>query len=682
MEGDRPEGERHRRRSAAPELELLRAHLAAVLCTAGALLSGLAAVVGLVDSAPAITCLVLLTGVLLVDGTRRLIRAGRRVFWRISRKLIVSYVLIAIVPVVLLLFLFGLFCYLTAGQFIASATWRQIAELTREVDATCEQIAVDLEKMTRDAGDLPELRRLGDPGGRIRASLAAIESRFEHASAHGVVLGDEPGEIWVPPGLEWPVGVRAAKPAWLTHETFEAQLVVGREDRLEVRAAVVRVAGPYRIYAEVAVPLDDQTLEVLKRFIGSDLRIIEPLERGTRLEVLARTVPDAEREGWLTGLPIFGFKFVDPVSWEDGRQVSEGRLVLTEQELGALYVELRDLSTESHLMIISVLVLVVVALIVFETVSLTIGVSLARSITGSIHELVAGTRRVERGDLKHRIDVQTDDQLGELGRSFNRMAVSVENLVRESAERERLEEELRIGRRIQQSLLPQRNLKTEGVELAAFSLPAKEVGGDYYDFFPRDDGRVGMLVADVSGKGTEAAFYMAEVKGIMLALARRHGSPRDVLCEANELLGMSLDRRTFVTMAYAVLAADRSRLVFSRAGHNPILHLARGSNVVQSHQPPGLSLGVDRRGGFGDILEERSIDLASGDLVVLYTDGVTETFGHDGALYGQERLEAALIALRDGGAEAICDSLVADLRSFAAEGPLDDDLTMIVMRVS
>ena len=138
------------------------------------------------------------------------------------------------------------------------------------------------------------------------------------------------------------------------------------------------------------------------------------------------------------------------------------------------------------------------------------------------------------------------------------------------AEKKRLEEELRIARRIQMSLLPQNPpVEFPGVSLTAVCQPAREVGGDYYDFLPLEGNRLGLLIADVAGKGTSAALYMAELKGLMLSLTLVHRSPRDLLVSANRIISAHLDSRSFITMTYAVLDLDARTMTWARAGHTP-----------------------------------------------------------------------------------------------------------------
>src|SRR5206468_3249983 len=223
------------------------------------------------------------------------------------------------------------------------------------------------------------------------------------------------------------------------------------------------------------------------------------------------------------------------------------------------------------------------------------GLALAKSITGSVHELFTGTERVRQGDFSHKIAVKAADQLGDLAQSFNSMTASIDDLMKQAAEKKRLEEELRIAHEIQMSLLPQGDLVMPGLTVTAVCVPAREVGGDYYDFFRLDAARLGVLIADVSGKGTSAALYMAELKGLMLSLSRIHSSPRDVLIAANRIISEHLDARSFITMTYAVLDLRARTMTYARAGHTPLIYLpgpAADSRRVRILAPDGLVLGL------------------------------------------------------------------------------------------
>src|SRR5207248_10508867 len=186
-------------------------------------------------------------------------------------------------------------------------------------------------------------------------------------------------------------------------------------------------------------------------------------------------------------------------------------------------------------------------------------------------------------------------------------------------EKQRLDDELRIAREIQKSLLPVRPPSMAGLGIADLCEPAREVGGDYYDFFVLGPRKIGLLIADVSGKGTSAALYMAELKGLMLSLSRIHTSPRDLLIDANRIIAEHLDARSFITMTYAILDLRTRTMTYARAGHTPLIYVpgpgleARRAKILA---PDGLVLGlkIDKGETFERLLQEDTILLHGGDL--------------------------------------------------------------------
>ncbi|MFN8061908.1 MAG: SpoIIE family protein phosphatase, partial [Vicinamibacterales bacterium] len=330
--------------------------------------------------------------------------------------------------------------------------------------------------------------------------------------------------------------------------------------------------------------------------------------------------------------------------------------------------------------------IVALLFLIVQSVALVMGVTLARSITGSIHELFDGTERVMQGDFSHRIRMTAQDQLGELAQSFNRMTASVESLLLQAAEKKRLEEELRIAREIQMSLLPSGPLDAPGISITALCVPAREVGGDYYDFFHLDSDRVGVLIADVAGKGTSAALYMAELKGLMLSLSQLHESPRRLLTEVNRIISAHLDGRSFITMTYAIVDTAAGTFTYARAGHTPLIHVTGGSDarVATAHAPEGLVLGIRIDGlseRFESMLEERTIPLQRDDVFVFYTDGVTEAMNPAMDLFGEERLCALIEAHGDLPTDELRERVVREIETFVGAADQHDDLTMILLKV-
>jgi sigma-B regulation protein RsbU (phosphoserine phosphatase) len=323
---------------------------------------------------------------------------------------------------------------------------------------------------------------------------------------------------------------------------------------------------------------------------------------------------------------------------------------------------------------------------VIEVIALVAGLALARSITGSVHELFAGTERVREGDFTHKIAVRAHDQLGELAKSFNSMTSSIEELMVAEQEKRRLEEELRIARAIQASLLPQGPMLMPGISVSAVCEPAREVGGDYYDFLPIDEHRLGVLIADVSGKGTSAAFYMAELKGLMLSLSQIHRSPRQLMVVANRIIANHLDSRSFITMTYAVVDVEAKIMTYARAGHTPLIHVpgpGAASRTPRMMVPDGMVLGLRLDGGerFEALLQEESVRLSPGDVFVFYTDGISEAMNDADDFFGEERLSQLVFEHAHLPAEQLRERIVREVRAFAGEKGLHDDMTMILMKV-
>lgn len=247
-------------------------------------------------------------------------------------------------------------------------------------------------------------------------------------------------------------------------------------------------------------------------------------------------------------------------------------------------------------------------------------------------------------------------------------------------ERARRHEELDIARRVQSGLLPAREPSVPGFDIAGTCLPANEVGGDYYDYFPFEDGHFGLAVGDVSGKGIPAAFCMTLTKGFMEVAAANTREPDRVLTTANGYLRQHLARGTFVTMAYALLDPEALTLRCARAGHNPPAVLRSGL-APTFVLPSGTALGAAEDARFAELMSTEQLVLDRGDAVVFYTDGVTEAMSTNGEQFGEERLLETLARLHDGRpARALADALVEAVTLHARDAEQHDDITVVVVR--
>ena len=260
-------------------------------------------------------------------------------------------------------------------------------------------------------------------------------------------------------------------------------------------------------------------------------------------------------------------------------------------------------------------------------------------------------------------------------------AIALDNarLFEEQIERERLARELDIAREAQRRLLPRDLPQMQGLALVASSIPAWEVGGDYYDFLKLDEERLAFIIADVSGKGASAAFYMAELQGIFRATARMTAGPVDFLTLANAALSSTLERGIFVTAVYGVIDVRAGTLSLARAGHcEPVIVSRDGAG--RSVRPQGLGLGLNQTSYFREALEEEHIALQPGDTVAVYTDGIVESRNGEGTQYGHERLIDALKTHRRQDVSTIYEALLADLHEYIGRTDYDDDMTLVVMQ--
>jgi sigma-B regulation protein RsbU (phosphoserine phosphatase) len=238
-----------------------------------------------------------------------------------------------------------------------------------------------------------------------------------------------------------------------------------------------------------------------------------------------------------------------------------------------------------------------------------------------------------------------------------------------------LQQELEIARRMQLSVLPRFFPQRPDVSIASFILPAKEVGGDFYDYFLLEDGRIGVVIADVSGKGVPAAFFMAICRTLLKVSARFVDSPGAALARVNDLLAAENEEMMFVTLFYGVLDPASGHFVYANGGHNPPA-LRSAGEVTLLRQPGGMALAVAEDVKFA----EASLALRPGDVLFLYTDGITEARGAGDVLFGEQALLAALAGIPlNAPADAYATRVVNAVQTFAGCEPQADDITCVTL---
>ena len=250
----------------------------------------------------------------------------------------------------------------------------------------------------------------------------------------------------------------------------------------------------------------------------------------------------------------------------------------------------------------------------------------------------------------------------------------------EANEKKRLDHDLQIARDIQRILLPSKPPQIEGFDIAGINIPARQVSGDYFDYIKVDADRLGVVIADVSGKGVPASLIMAICRSVLRAEARLGQSPAEVLRKVNRQLYPDIKEDLFISMAYVILDQKNHHVTLSRGGHDAPLLYRAASGEVEVLKPPGMALGIDSGDVFDRITGDLSVPLERDDCLVLYTDGVTEMLDANGDEFGPERMTRSVRASASEGAQAVIARLTEDVRNFANGHPQNDDITLIVVR--
>ena len=310
-------------------------------------------------------------------------------------------------------------------------------------------------------------------------------------------------------------------------------------------------------------------------------------------------------------------------------------------------------------------------------------VLIARSITRPLTALVAVAGQMSDGDFDVSLPAQNArDEVGELSRAFAAMSRALREHIRQlvdtTAAKERIEGELSVAHDIQMSILPKMLPPFphhESFNLFATIAPAKEVGGDFYDFFQIDDAHLGLVIADASGKGVPASLFMAVTKTLIKATARVDRSPAETLGEVNDELACNNDQSMFITVFFAILDLHSGELRYANAGHNPPLLIGRGGAPSYLPRTGQLVLGAmeDYR------YRCDTLKLVPGDRLFLYTDGVTEAMDEAGEQYSEQGLLATLAGQPPGAIDALTGATIAAVRRFAGAAPQSDDITIMVV---
>jgi sigma-B regulation protein RsbU (phosphoserine phosphatase) len=393
---------------------------------------------------------------------------------------------------------------------------------------------------------------------------------------------------------------------------------------------------------------------------------IVPADRKMFFEVLKQK---ESRYGCFTDEQGEWFSYLCPVTNHAGRVVNVVELYRPTEEMRR---------AEQHVtrkvgQVIGITLLVMVPLVLlFSLIS-----------TRPLHQLMQATKQLSKGDFSHRISVRSHDETAMLARAFNRMIVDLQkytrDLERTTADKERIETELRFARDLQRDNLPAKFPPFKGaenVEIYARMEPARQIGGDYYDFFLIDRDHIGVVIADVSGKGMSAGLFMMVVRTLLRSNAMHNLNPASAVGKMNQLLAADNPACMFATLFYFVCNMRTGGVKYVNAGHNPPLVVRKGRAEplpVKASADHGVATGVLETAEY----RTRELHLNSGDRIILYTDGVTEPVNREEEMFGEERMIHIIEAHAAASNHALCDCIYDAVNAHQQGMEQFDDMTML-----
>ena len=625
-----------------------------------------------------------------VKGVRILVG---KFLWRVRRRMAAVYLFVGFIPLVLAATLAGLGMALLFGPLAAYMVTSKVEQRSAELHTAAASFGWEIRATE------PSLRP--EAGRRF---IQDAQGRFP-----GIVLRVETAE-----------GAVAGFPSWLLEEQPPANIeqyqgVVRRGGDLFVAAHAQYAPGALSVL--LMVPLTGEYLAALLPGVG----VVERFDLDAALQPLQEIERLSEQDDWPSSpqehrqrdelvrragrrlaeagglgpeeamLPPQAHAFDLPIRWPAQVPVlhwSSGDARLeTVFALRSRYSAVAGLLFSSQSMQIARAVEIAgyVLLGLFGgalVVSLIVAVSLTRTMTRTVHDLYKGTERVNRSDFSHRIKVRGNDQLSDLSRSFNTMTESIERLIEESREHQRLQSELEIAREVQARMFPREAPKLSSLEVLGVCRPAQVVSGDFYDYIQLSPSRIAIAFGDVSGKGISAALVMATLHSIvrtqLALLARSNGefalSTAELVARTNRRLHTDTSDETFATLFFAGYDEREGVLSYSNAGHLPPL-LIRGGEI-QELEVTGMVVGVFPESTYGS----KQLQLQPGDTLVAFTDGLTEPENAYEEEFGNSRFREAVLRHADRPSREMIAAVMQEVIDWTGDSSLQDDMTMLVAR--
>ncbi|MFZ0760930.1 MAG: SpoIIE family protein phosphatase [Candidatus Sulfotelmatobacter sp.] len=618
-------------------------------------------------------------------------RLKQKILWRLRNRLIVTYVFIGVIPAVLLIAMALITLYGLAGQFAVFVVTSEIDSQLRSMEAV--NAAVGNEVAARlQRGDTP-----------LAESLAGLKKRDAAWGRRRVYAWY--GDQLLPLGNEsqkQPLSLPAFAKAGL-HE------IVHDRDGLHLRVVTAFPVGSKTLTVVSSEPFDKELVGKIAADMGEIAVSVGTVTRhgksGTSIDYRSGptftvgTVPAAagrlDREVTFFGaLPV--------LDWETGMRAGDGAVIRVWTRPSVLYAHLFEALGDFARGVEYILLAIFIFFTIIVIIALIIGSRMTRTVTGAVAQLYDATKHVDRGDFSHRIPVQSSDQLAQLSLSFNSMTESIEKLIQEQKEKQRLEGELAIAQEVQAQLFPRQVSELESLEVHGFCRPARTVSGDYYDFLTASSHKLILAVGDISGKGISAALLMATIHsavraysmeslpqmrepvavGAVAGASRMMAAwPEGVEVSPGALLGLlnhqlyeSTPPEKYATLFLAIYDGRSHQLTYSNGGHLPPI-LIGGDGRVRRLESGGTVVGL-----FDNMTyDEGSEEMHSGEIFVAYSDGVTEPENEFGE-FGEERLIELVSANRRLPLVQIIQTVTAAVDDWIGDNEQPDDITLVLAR--
>ncbi len=593
-----------------------------------------------------------------------------RLLWSLRNRLVVAYLFIAVVPILLLLIMTVISAAILYSQLGGYLLWD---DLYKRVE------------MLGDAADHVVAGEATHP-----ASLAPDDAEDARRSQiHAAHENDLPGlmiDLHANPIIFSQIGQSSAN-------SFSGLVQVEEHLRLVALRRYQTREGS-RVLS-LAVPVTPALLETVATDLGPiNLILVRPVQVGDPQGIAYRIGGGEFREGTRIATqkrslqpPLFFFDWaINGISNRAIIYIAKGQASGNTRPVLGLFaarpsrLNRRIFSSLGELgdLYLVVLGAVAVVFLLIEIAALITGIILTRTITKAVDGLYRATQFVQKRDLTHRVRIEREDQLGELGESFNSMTSSISNLIEEQTQRQKLENELSIAREVQAQLFPRELPEIPGVKLEAICRAARVVSGDYYDFIALGTTRLAMAVADISGKGISAALLMASLQAALRSqVLGENGteSTAALVARLNRHLFRNTADDRFATFFYAVYDTVSRTLRYTNAGHLPPLCICNGK--VQQLDVGGMVVGVVE----DYLYEQGTIQMEPGSLLVGYSDGLVEPENVYGEEFGISRLQDLATRLRHSTPRIVAESLMQAAEEWGGTPEQADDMTVIVARI-